>query len=53
MPHVGDHVVVLDPRDPGTGTVVEVRFDGGRVRVEHDGLLAAKRGHNRSGLDMT
>ncbi len=46
MPHVGDHVVVLDPHlarwlaEP-TGTIMEVRCDGGHVKVEHDGSLSA------------
>lgn len=46
MPHVGDHVVVLDVHlarwlaEP-TGTIMEVRCDGGHVKVEHDGSLSA------------
>ena len=49
MPHVGDHVVVLDPHlarwlaEP-TGTIMEVRCDGGHVKVEHDGSLSADLG---------
>ena len=45
---VGSRVFVLDPSlaklvEP-TGTIVEVRCDGGRVKVEHDGALPRSKG---------
>eukprot|EP00913_Durusdinium_trenchii_P012176 g11437.t1 len=48
VPHVGDHVVVLDPSGSrsATGTVMEVRCEGGRVRVEHDGVDRVERYYN-------
>ncbi|CAL1139685.1 unnamed protein product, partial [Cladocopium goreaui] len=51
MPQVGDHVVVLDPQlarwlvEP-TGTILEVRCDGGHVKVEHDGAAREERYYN-------
>ena len=41
---VGARIVVLDPKlakfvEP-TGTIIEVRCNGGRVKVQHDGALA-------------
>ena len=50
VPHVGDHVVVLDPSGSrsATGTVMEVRCEGGRVRVEHDGSSAQWPGPSQS-----
>ncbi|CAE7385372.1 dnm1l [Symbiodinium natans] len=47
---VGSRVFVLDPSlaklvEP-TGTIVEVRCDGGRVKVEHDGAEKAERYYN-------
>jgi len=51
MPHVGDHVVVLDVHlarwlaEP-TGTIMEVRCDGGHVKVEHDGAAREERYYN-------
>ena len=51
MPQVGDPVVVLDPQlarwlvEP-TGTILEVRCDGGHVKVEHDGTAREERYYN-------